>query len=47
MTLILSNDDIRKSLKVKECLNVMEETSPQPSTKNSILTTPFVSKNCR
>jgi alanine dehydrogenase len=26
MTLILSNDDIRKSLNVKECLNVMEET---------------------
>ena len=26
MTLILSNDDIRKSLNLKECLNVMEET---------------------
>jgi alanine dehydrogenase len=26
MTLILNNDDIRKSLNVKECLNVMEET---------------------
>ena len=26
MTLILSNDDIRKSLNVKECLDVMEET---------------------
>jgi ornithine cyclodeaminase/alanine dehydrogenase-like protein (mu-crystallin family) len=26
MTLILSNDDIRNSLNVKECLNVMEET---------------------
>ena len=94
MTLILSNNDIRRSLNVKECLNVMEETyrelassravnrptsqsylphfmpqstynfksvdggvrknpayshsaSPQPSTKNSILTTPFASKNCR
>jgi len=26
MTLILSNDDIRTSLNVRECLNVMEET---------------------
>ncbi|HXV84516.1 MAG TPA: ornithine cyclodeaminase family protein [Candidatus Binatia bacterium] len=26
MTLILSNEDIRKSLNLKECLNVMEET---------------------
>ncbi|HSE85874.1 MAG TPA: ornithine cyclodeaminase family protein [Candidatus Binatia bacterium] len=26
MTLLLNNDDIRKSLNVKECLNVMEET---------------------
>jgi ornithine cyclodeaminase/alanine dehydrogenase-like protein (mu-crystallin family) len=26
MTLILSNDDIRNSLKIQECLNVMEET---------------------
>ena len=93
MTLILNNDDVRKSLNVKECLNVMEESYreqasgravnrptsqsylphsiPQStynfksvdggvgkygvlalrvtstSTRSSMLTTPFVLKNCR
>jgi alanine dehydrogenase len=36
MTLILSNDDIRKSLNIKECLNFMEETYKELASSRAV-----------